>query len=51
MSLDCINSIIFNETATSVTASQEDFFALAGLWENRDIDAATLCKQAWPELY
>ena len=27
--------------------NQYDFFASAGLWENRDIDAKELRKQAW----
>ena len=25
----------------------DDFFALAGLWENRDVEFATLRQQAW----
>jgi hypothetical protein len=29
------------------TTSEYDFFASAGLWENRDIDAKELRKQAW----
>ncbi|WP_458504612.1 hypothetical protein [Methylomagnum sp.] len=28
---------------------ENDFFALAGLWEGRDIDPASLRKKAWPE--
>ena len=26
-----------------------DFFAMAGLWEGRDVDQAQLRKQAWPD--
>lgn len=25
-----------------------DFFSVAGIWKNRDIDLATIRKQAWP---
>lgn len=28
---------------------EDDFFAMAGLWENRSIDLIKLRKQAWPE--
>jgi hypothetical protein len=28
---------------------ENDFFALAGLWEGRNIDPASLRKKAWPE--
>ncbi|SMF96279.1 hypothetical protein SAMN02949497_3673 [Methylomagnum ishizawai] len=30
-------------------AGESDFFALAGLWQGRDIDAAALRRKAWPE--
>lgn len=30
-------------------ADENDFFALAGLWEGRDIDPGSLRKRAWPE--
>lgn len=29
------------------TTSKYDFFASAGLWANRDVDAKELRKQAW----
>ena len=39
--------------AESVQADTEpddhDFFALAGLWEGRDIELSSLRKKAWPE--
>jgi hypothetical protein len=39
--------------AESIQAQSEtdenDFFALAGLWEGRNIDPASLRKKAWPE--
>ena len=28
---------------------QDDFFVLAGLWENREINQESLRKQAWPQ--
>lgn len=30
-------------------ARESDFFALAGLWAGRDIDATALRRKAWPE--
>ena len=30
-------------------ADENDFFALAGLWEGRNIELASLRKKAWPE--
>lgn len=29
--------------------SNDDFFALTGMWENRDIDADKLRAKAWPK--
>lgn len=29
--------------------SEDDFFALAGMWENRDITASDLRSKAWPK--
>lgn len=29
--------------------NSDDFFALAGIWENRDIDADDLRAKAWPK--
>ena len=31
------------------TAAENDFFALAGMWENRDISAEDLRSKAWPK--
>ena len=31
------------------TAEENDFFALAGMWENRDISAEDLRSKAWPK--
>lgn len=30
-------------------ASKDDFFAAAGIWEGKDIDAKTLREKAWPK--
>lgn len=34
--------------ASKSPPQDEDFFALAGLWEGRDIDLSQLREQAWP---
>lgn len=31
------------------TAAEDDFFSLAGMWENRDISAEELRAKAWPK--
>ena len=31
------------------TTAENDFFALAGMWENRDISAEDLRSKAWPK--
>ena len=53
--LDLLASLDFVEMATmqsdqpEKTASREDdFFALAGLWAERDIDLTTIREKAWP---
>ncbi|SEL83704.1 hypothetical protein [Parapedobacter koreensis] len=33
------------------TTSKGDFFALAGMWEGRDITAEELRAKAWPKKY
>ena len=47
-SLDFVDVISSEEDVTTDTTSDEDFFALAGLWEGRDTDLASIRKQAWP---
>jgi hypothetical protein len=51
-SLDYIESITEKElsgVSESDAANQEnEFFALAGLWEGRDISLRTIREQAWP---
>jgi hypothetical protein len=48
-SLDFIESVVKkNVDAPASAASEQEFFALAGLWNGRDISLKTLREQAWP---
>jgi len=50
-SLDYIESITekeISETTSLDAESEEDFFALAGLWAGRDISLQSIREQAWP---
>ena len=52
--LDFVDSIKANEVTEAETESAtvqtalSDFFALAGIWQGRDIRIATVRKNAWP---
>ena len=50
--LDFVDAIEAEETVISAAdASQkesDDFFALAGLWQGRDISQETIRQHAWP---
>lgn len=47
-SLDFVD-VVETENQRPVTPAQEtDFFALAGLWEGRDITLESLRQRAWP---
>ncbi len=52
MSLDFVESlteIVLSDTVESqVDKGEKEFFALAGLWEGRDISLKTIREQAWP---
>jgi hypothetical protein len=37
------------ETLEKQTEETEDFFAIAGIWENREITSETLRQEAWKE--
>jgi Protein of unknown function (DUF2281) len=37
------------EPQTNAPSSEEEFFELAGLWENKDITAESLRAEAWRE--
>ncbi|MCZ7673451.1 MAG: hypothetical protein M5U34_43205 [Chloroflexi bacterium] len=47
-SLDFVDVISSEGSKVTEITSDEDFFALAGIWEGRDIDLASIRKQAWP---
>jgi hypothetical protein len=51
--LDFIDFIEATETAlnqeeTNLKKEEDDFFALAGLWQGRDISQEMIRQQAWP---
>ncbi len=39
----------FIEALEEKSEESEDFFAIAGIWENREITAETLRQEAWKE--
>jgi hypothetical protein len=45
--LDFVNSVEVIEYKTIVSDDEEDFFSLAGLWENRNITTESIRKEAW----
>ena len=47
-SLDFVNSVELMFEAT-ITSQEEDFFSLAGIWENRDITIESIREEAWQE--
>ena len=47
-SLDFVESIEINSDVKPVT-SEDDFFALAGIWQDRDINQAMIREKAWPK--
>ena len=46
-SLDFVESIEINSKAKSII-SEDDFFDLAGIWQDRDINQAIIREKAWP---
>lgn len=54
--IDFLKSLDFVEAITEqelheearTTNEENDFFAMAGLWEGRDISLKTIREQAWP---
>lgn len=48
--VDSVQSKALQSSAESAT-STEDFFALAGLWENKAINLETIRQNAWPKQY
>ncbi|MCI0552932.1 MAG: hypothetical protein L0287_18425 [Anaerolineae bacterium] len=51
-SLDFVESVTEKELSdtdeSQVDKGEKEFFALAGLWEGRDISLKTIREQAWP---
>ena len=51
--LDFVNEVKLNRTSQQPTDEEKDgdtdFFALAGLWKDRQVDIETIRRQAWPE--
>lgn len=47
--LDFVDSVEIIEDQTTLSDNEQDFFALAGLWEHRDITAKSIRKAAWRE--
>lgn len=47
--LDFVSSVEIIEEQTKTSEDMEDFFSLAGLWENRSITAQSIRKVAWRE--
>ncbi len=48
-SLDFVNSVEIVEDKPTISDEEQDFFYLAGLWENRDITTESLRQEAWRE--
>jgi transcription elongation factor len=47
--LDFVNSVEIIEDKTILSDNEQDFFALAGLWENRNITPKSIREAAWRE--
>ncbi|MTJ51836.1 hypothetical protein FJR38_03650 [Anabaena sp. UHCC 0253] len=45
--LDFVNSVEVIEDKTIISDDEEDFFSLAGLWENRNISTESIRQEAW----
>jgi hypothetical protein len=44
--LDFVNSVEIREEKLNIS-QEEDFFELAGLWENRDLTTESIRQEAW----
>jgi hypothetical protein len=45
--LDFVNSVEVVEDNTNIADNQQDFFALAGMWETRNITPESIRQKAW----
>ena len=47
--LDFVNSVEIQEQSQTKIDNEQDFFSLAGLWDNRTITTETIRQEAWQE--
>ncbi len=48
--LDFVNSVeLMEDKTTTPNNNEQDFFALAGLWENRNVTTESIRQEAWRE--
>ncbi len=47
-SLDFVEAIETSQEAHQPETTDDEFFALAGIWADRQVDQASLRQQAWP---
>jgi hypothetical protein len=45
--LDFVDSVQADQGETSEQDTQEDFFSIAGIWQDRDITQESIRKEAW----
>lgn len=45
--LDFVNSVEIMEDKTIISDDEQDFFSLAGLWEDRKVTTETIRQEAW----
>jgi hypothetical protein len=48
-SLDFVNSVEVMEDNANISEDEQDFFSLAGLWENRNVTTESIRQEAWRE--
>ncbi len=47
--LDFVNSVEVMEDNANISKDEQDFFSLAGLWENRNVTTESIRQEAWRE--
>jgi hypothetical protein len=47
-SLDFVDMVTTEYQDNGTKETEADFFALAGIWEDRQIDLSTIRQKAWP---
>ena len=47
--LDFVNSVEVMQDKTTISNDEQDFFSLAGLWENRNVTTESIRQEAWRE--